>query len=266
MTKNNKMMTALMSAGAALALSMGGAQAAHLTTYLVDFEELNDSGVDGNGTLVYNSEDGTLEVSLDFTGLAAGPHPMHIHGLFEEGVAVPGGTPADSVTPPQSADTTGEGDGDGFVETLEGVPFYGDILLQLVTEPGNGTAFLTAGEDGTASYDVTFDLSDSSIFLPSLPTGNVYSAEDLFPLILREIVIHGLVLADGTGDGTMFEVDGNCGDDFGDTPVEGGCYVALLPVAAAEISPVPLPGAAAFFLTAGIAGGAFRFSRKKSAA
>ncbi len=258
MTKNNKTLTMLLSAGAALALAAGGAQAA-TTTYLVDFEELNDSGVDGAGSLIYDDEAGTLQISLDFTGLAAGPHPMHIHGLFEEGAGVPGGTPADSVTPTMAADAAG--DNDGFLETREGVPAYGDILLSLVTEPGNGDALLSAGEDGTASYDVTFDLSDDSIFLPSPATGQTYSAEDLFPLILREIVIHGAIVQAGAGGG-MFEVDGSqCDGAEGDA-----CYVALLPVAAAEISPVPLPGAAAFFLTAGIAGGAFRFSRKKTAA
>ena len=245
-------------AGASAATLMLGAAQAATSTFTVDFTELNGSGVSGSGTLVYVDDDpdddvyGTLQIDITFQGLDAGPHPMHIHGLFEDGA----GSPAvDSVTPTMAADAAG--DNDGFIEVAEGVPSYGDILLSLTTDPGNADALLTANGDGTTTYSQLFDLSDSSIFLPSPATGVTYSAEDLFPLILREVVIHGLVVADDAGGGT-FEITGdNCPDG------QDSCYVALLPVASAEImaQPVPIPGAAALFLTAGLAGGAFRFRR-----
>ena len=251
-----------LASGAALALSLGAANAAHVPgEFVVNFDPLNGSGVSGGGTISYDADDQTLSFNLTFMGLDAGPHPMHVHGLFEEGVGVVGGTPADSVTPDMSFDS----DGDGYVETLEGVPAYGDILLQLTTSPGDAAAFVMADDSGMATYNVTFDLSDSSVFLPSPATGNVYGIADLFPLVLREIVIHGLIVPTGDGDGTGFEIDGDCSDagtDFatGDPSL---CYVALLPVASAEImaAPVPLPGAALFFVTAGLAGGAARLRR-----
>lgn len=254
--KNSTLKT-LLAGGAAAALLASGAHA-ETSTFTVNFTELNGSGVSGEGTLVYTDDDetddeyGMLMIDIDFLGLDQGPHPMHIHGLFEDGA----GSPAvDSVTPTMAADAAG--DNDGFIEVAEGVPSYGDILLSLLTEPGNPDALLTPNTDGSANYSQTFDLSDASIFLPSPATGVTYSAEDLFPLILREIVIHGLVVADEAGGGS-FEISGdNCPDG------QSSCYVALLPVAAAEImaEAVPLPGAAVLFLSAGLAGGAFRFRR-----
>ncbi|MBB4658718.1 hypothetical protein [Parvularcula dongshanensis] len=270
----------LLCAGTALALTAGTANAAHLSTYSVDFTTLNDSGVTGGGMLTYDSEEQSLSLSLSFSGLVPNtPHPMHMHGLFDGGLTATGAPALDSQTPTLDVDV----DGDGKIETVEGAAAYGDVLLELVTtlepapEDNPFAQLLMSDADGNATYEMTFDFDDDEgIPLMSPVTMQEYAVEDLFPLAFREIVIHGLAFtdqefADGLGyagpDGSMFEFDGECGDDLADTPIDGGCYVALLPVASAEImamDPVPLPGAALFFLTAGAAGGAFRFGRRKT--
>jgi hypothetical protein len=247
---------ALAAAGSfALTLAAGTASAATVQ-YTVTFEELNDSGVSGNGLLTYDDETNELTFDLSFAGLALGAHPMHIHGPFQSGPAGPGETPADAVLPTIAADT----DGDGFIETAEGVPAYGDILLSLFDSPGSGT-FMTSNPDGTMSYNVTFDLDNASIFGPSPATGFTYSMADLLPLVLREIVIHGALVADGAGGGSLELTGDNC------PPGQSECFVGLLPVAAASIEPVPIPAAGLFFLTAG-AGlfGARRMKKNKGEA
>jgi hypothetical protein len=245
------------SVGAAIGLMLAAAPAhAAVSTFGVNFAPLNDSGVTGGGTLTYDDTAQTLTVDVAFSGLDEGPHPFHIHGNFAEGVAPEGmRTPTDSVTPTIAADQAG--DNDGFIETMEGVPAYGDILLSLLTEPGNPDALLTSGADGTATYNVTFDLTDSSIFLPSPATEQTYEPADLFPLVLRELVIHGAIVPANAGGGD-FEVNGeNCEGDV------SACYVALLPVASGEIfaidsAEIPIPGAAILFGGVAFAGSAYR--------
>ena len=180
------------------------AMAAHL---VVNFSELNGSGVGGTGTVLYDEDAGTITVTINATGLAEGAHVAHIHGRFDDA-----GNPIDSVVPPPSADT----DGDGFVEIGEGAEFYGAIILPL---SGIGNV----GADGVLNYMATFDLSDDSIF------GDGFNADDLFPLVFREIVLHGGPVPLGSGAGTGGIIDGN-----------QGAYVVGLPVAAGEImQPVP---------------------------
>jgi hypothetical protein len=194
-------------AGAVMGLSMGlGATSAAATVmnYTITLSELNDSGVSGGGTLSFDDTTNLLNVNYTVNGLTQGVHPQHIHGLFEEGIGVPGGTPANSTVPTIANDT----DGDGLIEVLEGATTYGDILLSLTETPGAGD-FPMLG--GTLNYSQVFDLSDMNVFQPpSIATGNVYSMADLFPLDLREIVIHGDV-------------------------VDGQGFLATLPVAAGEI-------------------------------
>lgn len=213
-------------------LLAGTAMPASASTFLVDFTSLNGSGVEGSATLEHDESAGTLTVAINASGLAEGGHIGHIHGRFDES-----GDPIDSVTPPPSADT----DGDGFVELGEGAVFYGPIILPL---SGIGAV----GSDGILNYSQTFDLSNLSLFAEG------FSSEDLFPLTLREIVLHGGNVPENAGEGTMGIIDGT-----------QGTYSLALPVASGEItSAVPEPSTWAIMLLGffGV-GGAMRLARRK---
>lgn len=193
--------------------------------YTVDFKALNNSGVqasalfavDMDGGMNGDSDDGsdaampTLNILLTATDTTPNQsHIQHIHGLFDDN-----GTPIDSVAPTIADDA----DRDGLVEVLEGVGKYGDVLLSLAK---NG-AMPVADGDGDYTYINSFDLTDDTLF-SSPVTGNDYTAEDLMPLELREVVIHGVDVPDGIGEGTTGEVDGG----------ENG-FTPILPAAAGEI-------------------------------
>lgn len=213
--------TALASLSSA-ALIAASANAAHLTYYTVDLSELNNSNVTGSAVLTVNSEDNTLQVDVNAFGVEPNQdHLMHIHGRFNNG------TPIDSFTPTPADDA----DGDGFVEVLEGLPQYGDILLPLATQNT---------PTGSFAYSETFDLTDDSLF-NSPVSGAQYTAADIFPLNFRELVIHGKTVATGFGAGTGGSVDGT------------GGYKLTLPVAAGEIQGVPEPGSLAVLALGGLA-------------
>lgn len=237
--------TRLPLAAALATLGATGASAAHLDYFSATLSPLNDSGVFARASFTVNANAGTLRTRVLAFGVESGLHPQHIHGRLADD-----GSPVDSVTPPPNADTTGPGDGDGFVEITEGAPFYGPILVNLTDDGG---MFPTAS--GT-SYDfqMTYDLNDPTIYDGGfgldelLGVGDTLEIADDPRLDLREIVIHGRTVPDGAGEGTPFEVDGG----------ENG-YIAALPVASGEIvqvdapAPVPLP-AAAWLLLAGMGG------------
>jgi hypothetical protein len=198
-----------------------------LTYYTVDLDPLNGSNVSGNAVLTTDSIANTLRVQISGVNLETGQdHLVHIHGLIDP----QSGDALDSMTPTLDDDA----DGDGFVEVLEGLPKYGDILLPLG---------IISTETGLFNYDQTFDLTDDSQFMSPV-SGNQYAASDLFPLNFREIVIHGQTVATGLGAGTGGEVDGS------------GGYKAVLPVAAGEIvgdpSAVPEPGSLALLALSGL--------------
>lgn len=200
-----------------LGVSLGStARADHLNDYRVNFTTLNNSGVSGFALLTIDTNAQTLSVNIEATGLEPNQaHMMHIHGLIG-GDGTSTNPSLDSQTPTLADDA----DGDGFIEVLEGVPQYGDILLPLETQMAPG---------GVISYQDVFDLTDDSLF-GSPVTGNDYTAANLMPLDFREIVIHGLSVDGSAGANTDGEIDGTAG------------YKGLLPVAAGEIQSVPEPG------------------------
>ncbi len=74
---------------------------------------------------------GKVQVKVEATGLMPNvPHAMHLHGVD--------GPMPDNACP---TGATADGNDDGFVDTLEGVPFYGGILASLTTS-GDTTASL----------------------------------------------------------------------------------------------------------------------------
>lgn len=221
-------------------ISAASAQAA---SFRANLNELNDSGVSGTVLLDLSDDRETLTVTVDATGFEPNqPHLGHIHGLFSMGEA------ADSQTPTLEQDT----DGDGFIELGEGAQVYGPIVLPIET---------INTPDGSASYTMTYDLTDSSIFGDNVLTseeGDTFEAADLFPLNFREIVYHGLSVDEGVGAGTPGEVDGT------------GGYLAVLPAAAGEImaldddaAAVPEPGTVMALLLAGL-GSALGLRRQAS--
>jgi Ca2+-binding RTX toxin-like protein len=188
-------------------------------TWAVDLTALNNSGVFGSAIVSLGEAEDTPYINVAVLAENLTPdaaHAQHIHGAFDED-----GDPANSRTPTLPDDA----DGDGFVEVLEGVPAYGDILLPLIDEDGMSPM---ADARGQLSYIQSFDLTDMDN-LKSPVTGNQYDMEDLMPLALREIVLHGQNVESGYGEGTDGEIDGT----------QDG-YVGILPVASGEITKIDL--------------------------
>lgn len=235
-----KMLSRSALAALATGLALPSVALAVPMTYTSNLTPLNGSGVSGQADL--SLEDNLLTVRIQAEGLVPGQiHPQHIHGRFDET-----GAPRDSVTPTPDLDA----DGDGFIEVAEGALAYGPILLPLTSPPGGALENFPTAEDGTLDFTQVYDLNDSSIFNAD------FMAEDLFALDLREIVLHGLTLAEGVGMGTPNEVNG-----------EGG-YNPLVPIASGEITAVDVPEPGSLALLAGglTALGAGSLSRRRKSA
>ena len=184
--------TALVGAAAAafiLTNSSATAQSENAgATYRATLSELNNSNASGEAVLT--KQGNTLRVHITATGLEpGGPHLSHIHGLSKGKAAV------DSTCPTQAQDS----DGDGFVELAEGLVKYGPILVDFMN--------VDPDQNGTVDFTTTIQLS-----------GN----QDVIPLQMRHIVIHGLSVG-AVGAGTPGEVEGTAG------------YKVVLPVLCGEI-------------------------------
>lgn len=185
--------------------------------YAVDLKALNNSGVSGTAILAVDLDNRTVNISISADNLTPNVgHAQHIHGLFDED-----GTPLDSKTPTLSDDT----DQDGFIEVLEGVPSYGDVVLPL--DDPNGMFPVTA-PDGSLTFIQSYSLDDDSEFVSPV-TGAQYTGDDILPAQLRELVLHGVVVPNGQGAGTEGEVDGG----------KNG-FLPILPAAAGEFEEVSL--------------------------
>jgi hypothetical protein len=200
--------------------SLIGGQDTHV--YSARFTALNNSGVDANALVVQN--DDSVSVLIRASGMEPGsPHAQHIHG--------PSGGSSAEPTLAQDADH------DGFVELNEGLIKYGQVILNLSTNPdvatdtpiGSSTAahehgsltFPTTDADGNLYYAETFHFHPSDPVSASL-------LDELQPLDHREIVLHGMTLQEGQGETNSAslppnEADGTAG------------YKAVLPVAVGEL-------------------------------
>lgn len=214
----------------ALGLALTAPVAGQAATYVIEsFTELNSSGVSGGAVVVHDEPTNMLRVTLDVRGIAPGfEHLQHIHGLVEDGVNL------DSTTPPASAAGP-----DGILSISDGFPFYGPVILPL-------TPFPEPRPDGSYLFDQTYDLSDPDVFADG------FDASALFPLDLREIVLHGGFVP------VNDQNDRDDDDSEDDDDMDGFVFRATLPVAAGEMvlqddtpTPIPLP-AAGWALVAGL--------------
>lgn len=191
--------------GAAAAIAVIGApailaaqsdKAERSQTFSGTLSSLNDSGVTGSFTIRQRGQ-GQITVDIQATGLEVTdqPHVGHIHGLDGN---------SEAMCPTLAQDD----DGDGFIELAEGLDVYGGIILELGdVDPDN---------DGVVNYSKTFKLNKTGSFADGK------DKDDLFPINLREIVLHGMTLEEGEGSNGG-EADGTAG------------YKTVLPVACGAV-------------------------------
>lgn len=267
----------------ALSSVMPFAASAATTSYTGNLIPLNNSGISGTVNFTVDTSVNTLTANVNARGLSPNTlHPQHIHGSFAQagctqsapssspiaGACLDGDTAAESVVPSIEEDDI---DGDGFLETVEGAPAYGPIILNLAdpNQPRGALpgSFPMSDAEGNVDFTATYDLSATDLLFDSLNEIE-HEPGDLFPLDSRVYVIHGVTVTntDPAVPGDMFEVQGPTGP-MGDGISE---FVTLLPGAATELrlvqeqpAPIPLP-AAAWSLIAGLGGiGALRLRRRK---
>lgn len=202
---------AILATGALLVAAAGTASADHRpeqsnapTTYRVDLDELNDSGVDADAKIRVRGDEVRVKIKVKDAS-ARLPHAMHIHAVAPVGSA-------DSECPPASA----AGD-DNILTVLEGAPFYGGIQLSLTTTGDTSVdsalaldRFPVANPAGNYVYQRTFTI------------GEDVNADLVDNITDGHIVVHGL---DASGDGTYADST---------APVLEG-NEATLPVACGEI-------------------------------
>ncbi len=253
---------------------VASAETMNFTAFL---QELNNTGVSGSADFSLDTLANTLTANVNVSGLTPNTlHPQHIHGSFQQagcvnfappsspiaGLCLNGDTAAESNIPTLAANDI---DGDGFLETVEGAPAYGPILLNLAdaSEPRSGLpgSFPMSDAAGNLMFTETYDLNMTDLLFDSL-NGIEHEASDLFPLTDRVYVIHGVTVDNDNPAvlNDMFEVQGQ---------TDGFEYVVLLPAAAGEItmapSAIPLP-AAGWMLAATLGGlGGLRRMRRRPA-
>jgi len=166
------------------------ANAANTKMYTADLAMLNESGVSGTAELTLTRNE--ITVKIQATGLEENMlHPQHIHGFIENR--------RNATCPSPSADTNG----DGIIDLVEGLPFYGPIIQDLYVPIDT---YPIADDNGDIDFERTFILGETEF----VEEGEVATYSELRPLQNRTIVLHGMT------------VDGE--------------YVATLPVACGQIT------------------------------
>ncbi len=154
-----KLRTTLLALPTAAALSFMAASpalaAGEAQTFQAPIEVLNNSGA--TGTALFSLNGNSLTVKIESQGLVPNaPHAQHIHGKADGR--------KDFQCP---EDNSGDTDGDGILNTTEGLPAYGEINVSLTTKgdmtKASGLAvdrMPTADAQGKLSYERTFAVSD----------------------------------------------------------------------------------------------------------
>lgn len=149
-------------------LSAQGTQEAHQTnsmnlnkTYTVQLTELNGSGVSGMATIDLMGD--MIDVNLQASGLTPEMvHMQHIHGFTENN--------KNAVCPPASADTNG----DGLISLVEGIPYYGPVLVALTPYPTADAAGMVDFMNDYGISRVVRSLQNNVIVLHGMYVNGVY--------------------------------------------------------------------------------------------
>ncbi len=213
---------------AAVSLSGGGsllAQDANVPNQTINtkLNSLNNSGATGNAT-VELLDNNRVRVKLNVTGTSPNlPHAQHLHYTVDS-KKVDNPNKVDSCPSP-SADK----DGDGIINTVEGQPSYGEVIVSLTTKDGVGAdsglavdRFPTADAQGNLTYDRTF----------TIPEG--VSREDITESV---VVHHGISKL--FGDKAKYDGDKKSSLDPS-LPLE-----ATVPAACGALMAMPVGGAGA---------------------
>jgi hypothetical protein len=134
------------------------------------------------GKAYFTIRDGQITATVSALGIEGGMiHPQHVHAAAN--------------CPPASADVNH----DGFVDVIEGVPFYGPILIPLdddLTSQANGTFPTASGLEGRLSYQssASFAAMLADLNAPDPNTSDAVVKLDGAPLALatRHVVVHGV--------------------------------------------------------------------------
>lgn len=182
---------AAVSLGTAPAMAQNGKGAEKTVTLHANLMELNGSGASGTATaVVRNQKIQQIEVHAD--GLTPNaPHAQHIHY----------GEQALNECPTLALDANG----DGRLNTLEGVPAYGPVVVSLTTTGDTTPASLLAVTRFPVSQNGSYDYSRDNILFTDVAgtgyaggTGTAKQIADAIRDGEGVVVIHGLDY-DGNG-------------------------------------------------------------------
>lgn len=151
--------TAALAMPAALGLTLAGATPASAAeSYTMNLRDTmgNESGSSSQARITVDGDELTIRINgTGFTPNA--PHAQHFHGSFSAA--------KDFTCPTPAADA----DGDGQVNTEEGLPMYGDVIISLTTSgdtsPKSGLAIdrmPKADAEGNLSYSRTIALPEGA--------------------------------------------------------------------------------------------------------
>ncbi|MGH3650585.1 MAG: CHRD domain-containing protein [Acidimicrobiia bacterium] len=150
------------------------------TAYEAQLEEINNSGATGEAYVEVSEDGETMSVDITASGFNLdSPHAMHIHAIVD----------GDNVTASSCPTMSADADGDGVVDVVEGVPFYGAVQVSLTTEGDTSADSALAVERFPASTELEY--SRSGIAIPEALKPNLDKVH---------IVVHGL---DENGNGTL---------------------------------------------------------------
>ena len=174
----------------------------------------NNSGALGFAAVTLDGN--TLEVRFVADNVTPGEaHPLHLHGFTDGGAE-------------RLAVAGDDADGDGFVETAEGAAAaFGPIIASLTASGDVDPALGASGDFEVADADGRIVFSRSYTLDPSDPEDQAVLTALQDQLEGRVIKLHGLEVAEGAGEGTPGEVNGD------------GGYADLLPVAGGQLLSLP---------------------------